>query len=159
MESSLASLEEDRATEKAAYEAVLATLKGETEGLRIKMEAQQTLLTPAADAAATLASELETAKTELRLLRDQSEAAGREQVAAAAQLQDAQAALAAKQAELASVTAEQAAATTRRKALSDELEKIAAEESVAVTAASQAGAKVSYFIRVVIFFLSPSVVV
>jgi len=84
MEASLASLEADRATEQAAYDAVLATLKGETEGLRIQMEAQQARLTPAADAAAAASAELETAKTELRLMRDQSEAAGKEHAAAAA---------------------------------------------------------------------------
>jgi hypothetical protein len=71
MEGSLASLEADRATEQAAYEAVLATLKGETEGLRLQMETQQALLTPAAEAAAAAAAELETTKTELRLLREQ----------------------------------------------------------------------------------------
>jgi hypothetical protein len=71
MEGSLSSLETDRAAEQAAYDAVLATLKGETEGLRSQMEAQQALLTPAAEAAATAAGDLELAKTELRLLREQ----------------------------------------------------------------------------------------
>ena len=55
-----------RAAEEREYDSTLASLRGETEGLRCKMEAAQARHTPAADKAATAAAAYDTAKTEVR---------------------------------------------------------------------------------------------
>ena len=75
LENNIKQLQAEKDREEKDHDAVMATLKGETEVLRKKLEAKQNELTPAADAAVAAANALATAKTELRLMKESTEAA------------------------------------------------------------------------------------
>lgn len=131
MEALVTRLSGEKTKEEEEYEKVMGSLKGETEGLRKQMEAKQAELQPAAEAAAEAASALQTAKTELRLLKERTEAVAREVASLRAKEEKAGADLKAKTAERAAVTAELETGTARKAKLEAELTTLTALEAEA----------------------------
>jgi len=140
-EAAVARLEAEKATEAAAYEAVMSSLRGETEGLRVAMEAKQAELAPCAEAAAKAAAALATTRTELRLLQERLESAGKALEALHAQAAALERDLAAKRSEVAVAAGEASPAEGRRAAGEAEMARLVPAEAAAAEAARVARGK------------------
>jgi structural maintenance of chromosome 4 len=137
LEAAVTRLQAEKTKEEADHDAVMGTLKGETEVLRKQLEAAQAELTPLADAATAAASALATAKTELRLAKESAESASTQLAGLRAKEAQIAADAAAKANEKRVLGADVEKGTARRAVLDKEL---AASQEVEAAAAEKAKA-------------------
>jgi structural maintenance of chromosome 4 len=123
-------LEAERAKEAIDHDAVMSSLKGETETLRKQLDLKQAELTPAADAAAAAASVLRTAKTELSLTRDTVNALSNNVASVKAKASQIATELSGKSSQKASAQAELESAMSRRSTIDKELDGAKKQEAI-----------------------------
>ena len=123
-------LEAERAKEAVDHDAVMSSLKGETETLRKQLDLKQAELTPAADAAAAAASVLRTAKTELSLARDTVNALSNNVASVKAKASQIATELSGKSSQKAAAQAELDSATSRRSLIDKDIAIAKNQETV-----------------------------
>lgn len=141
LEASMTRLGADKAKEEEAYEAVLMGMRGETETLRSSMEAKQAELTPLAQVAAEATAAVDTARTELKLLKERMESAGKDTDVLRTQMVKTESDIAARTSELAAAKTELTTATARQAELGPEEKAIESKEVAAAEAAKIARVK------------------
>lgn len=143
LEAAVTRLTAEKAKEEADHDAVMATLKGETDVIRRKLDAKQVELTPAADASAAADSKLETAKTQLRLMKESVEAASTQQADLKKKHANLSTDLQNKSVEAAALQAELDKGGVRRQAAEQELQLAAAAEAAASEKLKAASARLA----------------